>query len=220
MTSPMPSRWTHRERPQWEATRFPSTCRRPPARSIRYGNAFVTRLNATGSGLLYSAPMGGAGSRAPTPSRWTLRERRPWRGGSVHSGFPTTPGAYDTTYNGGGDIFVARLNPTFTGLVYSTYLGGAGSDVAWALALDASGAATVAGCDRLHQLPNHLRRLRSELQRRQPGRLRGAATARALALSADGIPRYADCPGRWLLRAPGGGTGRRAGRSDVRRLRA
>ena len=41
--------------------------------------------------------------------------------------FPTTPGAFDTTYNGYGDAFVSKLNPAGNGaadLIYSTYLGG------------------------------------------------------------------------------------------------
>ena len=39
--------------------------------------------------------------------------------------FPTTAGAFQTTYGGGDyDAFVTKLNPTGTALVYSTYLGG------------------------------------------------------------------------------------------------
>ena len=46
--------------------------------------------------------------------------------GSTNSNnFPTTPGAFDTSYNGGDhDAFVAKLNPTGSGLVYATFLGG------------------------------------------------------------------------------------------------
>ena len=47
------------------------------------------------------------------------------------SGFPTTAGAYDTTYGGSDDTFVAKLDRSQTAtaqLVYSTYLGGAGLD--------------------------------------------------------------------------------------------
>ena len=40
--------------------------------------------------------------------------------------FPTTPGAFQTTYGGGDDAFVTKLNPAGTALVYSTYLGGSG----------------------------------------------------------------------------------------------
>lgn len=62
--------------------------------------------------------------------------------------FPTTAGAYDTTYNGDGDAFVTKLNTAGNGLVYSTYLGSGpwpGSDTAWSIAVDNTGKAYVAG---------------------------------------------------------------------------
>ena len=41
--------------------------------------------------------------------------------------FPTTPGAFQTTFGGGDyDAFVTKLNAAGTALVYSTYLGGSG----------------------------------------------------------------------------------------------
>jgi len=60
------------------------------------------------------------------------------------STFPTTVGAFDTTFNGGtcggcGDAFVTKLNPSGTDLVYSTYLGGSGNDAANGIAIDAAG---------------------------------------------------------------------------------
>ena len=46
-------------------------------------------------------------------------------GYTCSSNFPTTPGAFDTSYNGGyDDAFVAKLNPAGSGLVYATFLGG------------------------------------------------------------------------------------------------
>jgi hypothetical protein len=66
------------------------------------------------------------------------------------SGFPTTPGAYDTSYNGGPlesccDAFVARLTANGAGLTFSTFLGGIGWDEGNAIALDALGNVTVTG---------------------------------------------------------------------------
>jgi hypothetical protein len=55
------------------------------------------------------------------------------------TGFPVTPGAFDTTHNGGGDGFVTRLNPTGTALVFSTYLGSSGWDPLSDLVLDGQG---------------------------------------------------------------------------------
>ena len=48
-------------------------------------------------------------------------------GGTGSPDFPTTPGALDTTYDN-GDAFVTKLNQAGTGLEYSTFLGGSGSD--------------------------------------------------------------------------------------------
>jgi len=47
-----------------------------------------------------------------------------------NSNFPTTPGAYDSTYNGGfsGDIFITKINSSFMALDYCTYIGGTGTD--------------------------------------------------------------------------------------------
>src|SRR5262249_59097410 len=53
--------------------------------------------------------------------------------------FPTTPGAYDRSFNGDEDAFVTKLDPTGRTLLYSTFLGGSKGDYAYAIALDAGG---------------------------------------------------------------------------------
>jgi hypothetical protein len=66
--------------------------------------------------------------------------------GYTYGNFPTTAGVYDTTYNGGSaDAFVTKLNPAGTALVYSTYIGGSGIDIARDLAIDATGAVYITG---------------------------------------------------------------------------
>jgi hypothetical protein len=67
-------------------------------------------------------------------------------GYSTGSSFPTTPGAAQTTYGGGGEhAFVTELNPSGSALLYSTYLGGSGDDEGNAIAVDTSGDAYVTG---------------------------------------------------------------------------
>src|SRR5205814_2650315 len=70
-------------------------------------------------------------------------------GETVSSNFPTTAGAFQTTFGGGvfgaGNAFVTKLNPTGSALVYSTYLGGSSSDAGYAIALDPAGHAYVTG---------------------------------------------------------------------------
>lgn len=66
--------------------------------------------------------------------------------GSTNSAaFPTTSGAYDTTYNGNCDVFLTKFSPDGAGLLYSTFLGGSGNDRGLGIAVDASGQALVTG---------------------------------------------------------------------------
>ena len=70
-------------------------------------------------------------------------------GNTSSSDFPTTTGAYDTTYNGsdsyGGDTFVSKLNGDLTSLIASTYLGGSRSDYNNSISVDKDGNIYVAG---------------------------------------------------------------------------
>ncbi len=80
-------------------------------------------------------------------------------GATNSTNFPTTPGAFQTTYTaqtsgwGLGEAFVTKINPTGTGLIYSTYLGGSDNTSANAIAVDASGNATVTGWTRSSDFP-------------------------------------------------------------------
>ena len=63
-------------------------------------------------------------------------------GGTFASDYPTTPGAYDTTFNGGRDVYLTKLNASGSALAYSTYIGGGTtSDVTRAITVDAGGSA-------------------------------------------------------------------------------
>jgi hypothetical protein len=59
--------------------------------------------------------------------------------------YDVTPGAFQTTKGGGGDVFVTKLNAAGTALVYSTYIGGSSGDDGHAIAVDGSGNAYVTG---------------------------------------------------------------------------
>ncbi len=132
---------------------FPTTAGAFDTSSNGGGDAYVTKLNATGSALAYSTYVGGA-----TAGDGGLAITIDGTGSAYITGstgstdFPTTAGAYDTTYNaasGAANAFVTKLSPDGSALDYSTYLGGFNTsgffDLGSGIAVDGTGAAYVAG---------------------------------------------------------------------------
>lgn len=110
------------------------------------GDAFVTKLNPTGTALVYSTFLGGNGLESGSGVTIDAAGDAYVTGSSYSSNFPTTPGVVQPTNAGGtGDAFVTEVNPTGTALIYSTYLGGTGGEVGLDIALDAAGNAYVGG---------------------------------------------------------------------------
>ena len=108
-------------------------------------DGFVTKLNANG-GLVYSTYLGGSLEDRATDVEVDAAGNAYVSGFTVSTQFPTTAGALQTTYGGGTrDGFVAVLNAAGNGLVYSTYLGGSGTDTATRVDLGPSNAAFVSG---------------------------------------------------------------------------
>jgi hypothetical protein len=110
----------------------------------RVQDAFVSKLNAAGSALVYSTYLGatdtgGFGIAVDAKGNAFVA------GFTNSADFPTTPGAFQTTYGGLGEAFVTKLNIAGSGLLYSTYLGGSGGARATAIAVDAAGNAFVTG---------------------------------------------------------------------------
>ena len=127
-------------------TGFPTTSGAYQTANAGGKDAFVAKLNSTGTALVYSTYLGGANTDIAYGVALDAAGAATFCGFTHSSNFPTTAGAYQTTYGGGStDAFVAKLNPAGTALVYSTFLGGAGYEGAYSIALDAAGAATVCG---------------------------------------------------------------------------
>lgn len=103
-------------------------------------DVFVAKLNATGSGLIYSTYLG---VRRSSSSGYAIAVDAQGNayitGTSDSSSFPTTPGAYQTT---GSGTFVAKLNASGNALVFSTRLAGTTPK---AIAVDAAGSAYLTG---------------------------------------------------------------------------
>jgi Beta-propeller repeat/S-layer homology domain len=119
-------------------------------------DAFLTKLNASGSALLYSTYFGGTANDYAWGVAVDGAGNAYITGNTASTNFPLR-NAYQATNGGGTDAFLARLNTTLSGdpsLIYSTYLGGSGEDGAggWTdstpghgVAADAAGNAYVAG---------------------------------------------------------------------------
>jgi len=110
------------------------------------GDAFVAKLNATGTTLLYSTYLGGSSSDFSNDIAVDTAGNAYVAGGTDSVNFPSTSGALQTAFKSGGrDGFVSKLNATGTALLYSTYLGGGGFDLAFGIAGDSGGNAYVTG---------------------------------------------------------------------------
>ena len=108
------------------------------------GDAFVTKLNAAGSALVYSTYLGGSATdRAagvavgPAGGAYVI-------GTTSAADFPTVNAA-QPTLGGSADAFVTNLNATGSALAYSTYLGGSANEGGEGIALDSAGSAFVTG---------------------------------------------------------------------------
>ncbi len=124
-------------------------------------DAFVTKLNAAGNGLVYSTYLGGhAHGDAAFDVALDSAGAVYVTGITFSNDFPTYA-AFDPTYGGNGDAFVTKLKlnllPTpKLRLVYSTYLGHVGADGGWGIAVDGAKSAYVAGYTESSNFPAFL----------------------------------------------------------------
>ncbi len=109
----------------------------------------VTRLSANGRSLVASTFLGGSFAEGGEAIAVDHDGRLYVTGWVSSDDFPTTPDAISTTINDAsfyaGDAYLTVLAADASSLVYSTYLGGDDSDIGWAIAVDTTGAAVVAG---------------------------------------------------------------------------
>jgi hypothetical protein len=108
-------------------------------------NGFVTKIDPTGTALVYSTYLGGAGDDRIMGIALDSSNNAYAIGAASSNNFPTTAGAFQTTPAGNGDASVTELNSSGSGLVYSTLLGGSNTDSVQAIALDTSNNAYLVG---------------------------------------------------------------------------
>lgn len=110
-------------------------------------DAFVTKLNSDLSSLVYSTYLGGERTDEGRGIVVDSTGRVYVTGWTSSNGFPSVGAAYQSSNQGGGDVFIAGLDMKLGAgaLVYSTFLGGNGDDEPRKLALDASGSLLLTG---------------------------------------------------------------------------
>jgi len=139
-----------------DSTTFPTTTgvyqtKNPNSQQI----GFVAKLDPTKSGaasLVYSTYLSGPTYQCTENAIAVDGSGNAYVAGNAYSDFPTTAGAYayDGEGLGQGGVFITKLNPTATALVYSAYLG---VGTANGIAVDGSGDAYVAGTTAIEDFP-------------------------------------------------------------------
>ena len=107
-------------------------------------DAFVTKINPAGNALVYSTYLGGSGDEIGYGIAVDSSGNAYISGTTPSTDFPTA-NAIQPANVGGWDAFVTKIDPAGSALVYSTYLGGSGTDYGNGIAVDISGSAYISG---------------------------------------------------------------------------
>ena len=112
---------------------FQTTCKGPTDARAAHGDAFVVKLSPSGDKIIYSTFLGGSGPDICGKITVDAEGCAYVVGATSSKDFPVTASAFQTAYQGGddtghADLFVAKLSPDGSKLVYCTYLGGSGTD--------------------------------------------------------------------------------------------
>ncbi|MBI4906958.1 MAG: SBBP repeat-containing protein [Acidobacteria bacterium] len=116
------------------------------------GDAFVAKLNANGTALVYATYIGGSGLDQAAAIAVDSAGSAYLAGNTSSTNFPMQA-AVQSVAGAQGDAWAAKLNPAGTSLVYSTYLGGGGQDAAKAIAIDGGGQAYITGTTQSANFP-------------------------------------------------------------------
>jgi hypothetical protein len=106
---------------------------------------YVSKINSDGSNLVYSTFLSGNQYESSTGIAVDGSGNACVTGYTTSPLFPVTFGAFQTSYKGDNEVFVTELNPDGSDLIYSTFLGGIGNDLAQGIAVDGSGYIYVTG---------------------------------------------------------------------------
>jgi len=133
----------------WYSAVYPTTAGAYMTTSPGGVDAFVVKLNSTGTSIIWATYLGGGGVDRAWGIRVNKTTNEVFVTGEAENtppAYPTTAGAYQTTHGGSAyDVFVTKLNSTGSSLVYSTFIGGSGNDEGRGIDIDASGNAYITG---------------------------------------------------------------------------
>ena len=141
------------------STDFPTHQALQPEHGGGWSDAFVAKLSADGATLVYATYLGGGGSESGFDIAVDGAGNAYLTGYTRSTDFPTRNALQPEIGNGGidgADAFVAKLSADGATLVYSTYLGGSGSDVGYDIAVDGVGTAYVTGGTSNSDFPTRL----------------------------------------------------------------
>jgi len=115
----------------------------------------IAKLSADGGRILWATYLGGSGKEIGAPSIRVGRDGSLYVLLTTRSSDLPTPGGFDHTLGGKQDLYLARLSPDGSRLLYGTYIGGSGTEAieTHGLALDSSGAAYVTGGTTSRDMP-------------------------------------------------------------------
>ena len=115
-------------------------------------DAFLTKLNAIGSGLVYSTYLGGNGDDEAQGLALGSTGTASLTGFTSSTNFPTLL-PYQAANAGNYDAFLTTFTAAGAGLTYSTYLGGTSTDRGASVAVDATGGAYITGYSQSTDFP-------------------------------------------------------------------
>ena len=118
-----------------------------------YSDAFISKFDANLENLLASTYLGGSSYNCARSIGLDKNGNVYVTGETNSSDFPVTNGAYDTTFNGDGDVFVSKFDGNLKNLLASTYIGGSGCDWGYSIKIDNSGNVYLAGATSSSDFP-------------------------------------------------------------------
>lgn len=116
------------------------------------GHVFAAKLNPDGSALLYNTKIAGSAEDAGTAITVDTAGNAYITGRTMSADFPATAGAFQTRLHGTQNAFASKLDPSGV-IVFTTFLGGSGSDMGGVVEADSAGSVYVAGTTTSLDLP-------------------------------------------------------------------